>query len=136
MNTHDKKRLFGGLAVAVLAAVAVAALVLAMSARSHANHLTREVAQVKEQLAVTNTKLLATQKVDLSDITKKLATMTTVVTHLQYCLPELKQAIDGVTFNGASAVTPGYLASGYITNMFNISRFCADAFIPTSKSKP
>ena len=130
----------GGLGAVVVLAVAAVGLALAMSARQQVNHLDAALQQsngrlqvansrlqaMKVSLDATNAKLVATKNIDVSGLTKQLNQTAATVKHLTYCVPEVIQYANGLSFHGYSAATAGYLGGGYIENSFNLSRFCSD----------
>jgi uncharacterized coiled-coil protein SlyX len=85
---------------------------------------TAQISAIQAQLDALTTQLDDTHTVDVGPLTARLEKTQRSLTHVVYCLPELASSINGVRFEGYG--TDGWLQGGYITNGYNISRFCSD----------
>ena len=91
-----------------------------------------KLATVGPAIDAVKTQLKETKQVDVSALTKRLTRVEGRIKHIAYCLPELPQDINGLSFHGYD--DNGWLTGGYISSGYNISRFCSGLFYPSTGS--
>ncbi len=147
-----------GVALATMAlVVALTAVYLVSTAEDDYRSLQGTVADViaehdatQAKLDATRAKLDATSTDEVTALRKQLATAkTTLVTlggrveraekkmeHYDYCLPELRNEAQSVTFQGQEfGEADGYLTNGYLSHAKEVSRFCIDLFTDAQSNR-
>jgi hypothetical protein len=132
----------------VVAVIAVVGLALALGARSNVSTLRTELRSAKATLNTTSATLKTTNATlnstgaqlklalaalqsvksapkgaSLTTLSSQVASVQTLFNHVTYCLPELDTALQGEGINLEN--TNGYVTGGYLTNTYQISRFCS-----------